>query len=105
MRVAVVIAIGLLVAGCEHMYGGMDRSRMSDGAPRGPDATELLLIARAEVERQGILLEDVRPPSIIDDGARWVVVLDPPPKGWKGGGVEVEIDKTSKRVLGLERAK
>jgi len=34
MRVAVLIALALALAGCEHMYGGMDAGRFAPlGAP------------------------------------------------------------------------
>ena len=34
MRIAVLIALALALAGCEHMYGGLDAGRMAPlGAP------------------------------------------------------------------------
>jgi len=98
----VLLVLALAVAGCDHMYGGLDRGRLVGISQ--PDA-ELVAIARAEAARRDIPLENIRPPVVLDEGAMLVVVLDPPPVGWKGGGVEVSIDKKSRQVLGLERTK
>ena len=105
MRGPALLALALALAGCEHMYGGLDGGRFAGSSLQEPGEAELVSIARAEAIRRSIPLKITRPPGVIDDGANWIVVLDPAPPGWKGGGTEVSIDKTSKRVLGLERTK
>ena len=91
LNFALVVAAALLASG-------------GASPPRPADAS-LIAIARAEAKGRGIRLENVRPPRIFDDVDKWVVVLDPPPRNWKGGGVEVSIDKVSGRVVSLERTK
>jgi len=100
-----ILVLALALAGCEHMYGGFDRGRLVGTAQPDARDAELVAIARAEAARREIPLENIRAPVILDDGAILVVVLDPPPAGWKGGGVEVSIDRKSKQVVGLERTK
>jgi hypothetical protein len=51
MRVAVVIALAVALAGCEHIYGGLD-SGLSD--------SDAMAIARHEAARRGVPLDGRR---------------------------------------------
>jgi hypothetical protein len=94
MRRGVSSLAALAVIGC------------SDVRPSPATDETLVKIAESEVARLGFERQrGGQPPQVVDEGSKWVVVLDPPPPNWKGGGIEVSIDKQTRRVLDVVGAK
>ncbi|WP_430423907.1 hypothetical protein [Phenylobacterium sp.] len=88
MRAALTIAVALALAGCEHMYGGMDRGRLVSTAVHYAEARQLQV-------------QDPSSAVILDGGDTWDVNLDPPCDTCVGGPIIVWISKITGRATGL----
>ena len=95
MRAALTLAAALALAGCEHMYGGMDAGRLADEAP-ATDA-DLVGIAKRKLMRVGRSLDELTP-TIADAGDAWRVHFRPSDPAVLDGGVTVEISKKTRRA-------
>ncbi|MBL8555924.1 MAG: hypothetical protein JNL41_16730 [Phenylobacterium sp.] len=91
MKAAVVLAIALLLAGCEHMYGAVDAASIN---------AQLIEQARRATAGEHISVDGMTP-TVLDRGRVWVIHFERPDPNVLDGGVAVLINKKTRRVEGI----
>lgn len=97
MRMIVISAVALMLAACEHMYGGMDAGRLGPTVAGEADRTGLVRIAMRKLARGHVTPGGT--PKVVDAGPTWRVYFSSDEPDVLDGGVTVEIDKKSRRAV------
>jgi len=100
MRVVLLAIAALSLAGCDHMYGGMDAGRFTTGAAGRISDADLLTIAERALAKEKRSIEGMTA-GVLDRGSVWVVHFQVKDPGVLDGGVAVLIDKKTRRVTGI----